>query len=67
MAGRIWKAPIQQALTEYCIPRLVHNTDIRVSDLGHQAEMIGAAALVMENIERLKPTKTETPNYEQVL
>lgn len=67
MAGRIWKAPIQQALTEYCIPRLVHNTDIKVSELGHQAEMIGAAALVMENIERLKPAKTEVPNYEQVL
>lgn len=51
-AGKIWQAPIQQALNEHCIPRLAANTGIAVSELGYNAELIGAAALVMENYER---------------
>lgn len=51
-AGKIWQAPIQQALNEHCIPRLSVNTDIEVSALGYTAELTGAAALVMENYER---------------
>jgi predicted NBD/HSP70 family sugar kinase len=47
-AGKIWEAPIQQALNEHCIPRLSENTKIIVSKLGHHAELFGAAALVME-------------------
>jgi predicted NBD/HSP70 family sugar kinase len=49
LAGKIWQAPIQQALNEHCIPRLASNTVIEISALGYQAELIGAAALVMEN------------------
>ncbi|HSC37174.1 MAG TPA: ROK family protein [Chitinophagaceae bacterium] len=49
LAGKIWQAPIQQALNEHCIPRLASNTVIELSALGYQAELIGAAALVMEN------------------
>ncbi|HEX9511631.1 MAG TPA: ROK family protein [Puia sp.] len=48
-AGKIWKTPIQQALNEHCIPRLAANTEIEISTLGYNAELIGAAALVMEN------------------
>ncbi|WP_205508975.1 ROK family protein [Longitalea arenae] len=51
-AGKIWQAPIQQALNEHCIPRLSVNTEIAVSVLGYNAELTGAAALVMENYER---------------
>ncbi len=51
-AGKIWQAPIQQALNEHCIPRLAANTEIEISKLGQEAELIGAAALVMENYER---------------
>jgi predicted NBD/HSP70 family sugar kinase len=51
-AGKIWQAPIQQALNEHCIPRLALNTEIKISSLGHQAEITGAAALVMENFEK---------------
>jgi predicted NBD/HSP70 family sugar kinase len=47
-AGKIWQAPIQQALNEHCIPRLAANTIIEVSTLGDDAELIGAAALVIE-------------------
>lgn len=50
-AGRIWLAPIQQAINECCIPKLVGNTKIEVSTLGHDAEIIGAATLVIENIK----------------
>lgn len=48
-AQKILQAPIQQALTQYCIPRLVENTEIMISGLGPQAGLIGAAALVMEH------------------
>ena len=48
-AGKIWQTPIQQALNEHCIPRLAANTEIEVSTFGYTAELIGAAALVMEN------------------
>ncbi|HEY4208945.1 MAG TPA: ROK family protein [Puia sp.] len=48
-AGRIWQTPIQQALNEHCIPRLAANVRIEISQLGINAELTGAAALVMEN------------------
>ncbi len=48
LAGKIWQAPIQQALNEHCIPRLAVNTEIGISTLGYEAELIGSAALVME-------------------
>lgn len=51
-AGKIWLAPIQQAINEHCIPRIAANTTIEISDLGYRAELIGAAALVMENFEK---------------
>ncbi len=41
-------APIQQALNRYCIPRLAENTELKVSKLGYDAELIGAATLVVE-------------------
>src|SRR5579859_1994208 len=48
-AGKIWQISLQQALNEHCIPRLSANTTIEVSELGWEAELIGAAALVMDN------------------
>jgi predicted NBD/HSP70 family sugar kinase len=48
-AGRIWQAPIQQAINEHCIPRLGAQTTVEISTLGYEAELIGAAVLVMEN------------------
>jgi predicted NBD/HSP70 family sugar kinase len=49
LAGKVWQAPIQQALNEHCIPRLAANTTVAISTLGYQAELIGSAALVMEH------------------
>ncbi|MDE3181846.1 MAG: ROK family protein [Bacteroidota bacterium] len=53
LAGQIWLAPIQQALNENCIPRLYQGTSIEISTLGVHAELIGAAALVMEHYEEI--------------
>lgn len=58
-AGKIWQTPIQQALNEFCIPRLAYNTEIIVSKLGFEAELIGAAALVIENYESFNFAKKE--------
>ncbi|HEU4610264.1 MAG TPA: ROK family protein [Chitinophagaceae bacterium] len=48
-AGRLWITPIQQAVHEHAIPKIAENTEIRISRLQYQAEIIGAAALVMEH------------------
>ncbi|MFC0774910.1 ROK family protein [Terrimonas alba] len=64
LAGKVWQAPIQQALNEHCIPRLAANTSIEISTLGYQAELIGSAALVMESRvrENMKAThRKKTP------
>ena len=60
-AGKIWQAPIQQALNEHCIPRLSINTVIAISVLGYEAELIGSAALVMEKYDETakKPAKKD--------
>lgn len=49
LAGKVWMAPVQQALNEHTIPRLAANTRIAISTLGYHAELIGAAALVIDN------------------
>ena len=58
LAGRIWLAPIQQALNEHCIPRMADQIDIVISSLGYEGERLGGAALVMEHFEELLPQKT---------
>ena len=54
LAGRLWLTPIQQAINEHCIPKIAEDTEIEVSSLGYQAELIGAAALVMEHFDDRK-------------
>lgn len=56
VAGKLWLAPIQQAINEHCIPKIAEITEVKLSSLGHQAEVLGAAALVMENYDVLKST-----------
>jgi len=59
IAGKVWRIPLQQALNEHCIPRLSHNTTIEVSGLGKDAELTGAAALVMDNYEKSTIKRTQ--------
>ena len=63
-AGKIWQAPIQQAMNEHCIHRLFQNTSIEISTLGIHAELIGAAALVMENYELIINNKPHQALHE---
>lgn len=65
-AGKVLMAPIQQALNEHCIPRLSQSTELAISTLGYMAELIGAAALVMENFEK-KVNKIDAANIKGVL
>lgn len=49
VAGKILMAPIQQAINEFCIPWLAEQTEIQVSTLPSNPELLGAATLVIEN------------------
>lgn len=64
-AGKLWLAPIQQALNEHCIPRLAAHTTLHVSTLGLHAEILGAAAMVMENFEKIIRDKNSLVNGNQ--
>jgi glucokinase-like ROK family protein len=52
-AGFVLQPPVQRAVNEHSIPRLAAGTMIEISQLGHEAELIGAACLVMENIDKV--------------
>lgn len=54
IGGKLWLAPVQQALNEHCIPKIAENLEVRISSLGYQAELVGAAALVMEQFDQIK-------------
>lgn len=49
IAGKMMMAPIQQAIHEFCIPRLAEHTEVKVSELGTESGLLGAATLVIEN------------------
>lgn len=54
-AGKLWLAPIQQAINEHCIPKIAEDTSIEISTISGKVDLIGAAALVMENYDLLSP------------
>lgn len=54
MAGNILLPAINQAVNKYCIPSLAAYTEIIVSDFSTKAELIGGAALVIENLDKQK-------------
>jgi len=49
IVGKLWLAPIQQAINEHCIPMLTHHTELIISNLNTKAQLLGGAALVVEN------------------
>lgn len=49
--GRILMGPIQQALNQYCIPRLYKHTKLAISEIGNEAALLGAGALAIENLD----------------
>lgn len=50
-AGNLWMAPVQHAINRNCIPKIAEKTVVKVSSLGKKAEIIGAAALVVDHLE----------------
>jgi len=49
--GKFLVPPIQQALNVYCSARLVNETQILISEIGFDAELVGSAILVMESFK----------------
>lgn len=49
IAGKILLPPVQQAVNEFCIPRIADQTTIVISELAADAELLAAASLVIEN------------------
>lgn len=58
--GKLWMAPIQQAINEHCIPMLTGYTEIMISNLTNRAQLIGGAALVVENFGQNIQSKIES-------
>ncbi|MCJ8209254.1 ROK family protein [Mucilaginibacter sp. RS28] len=52
--GKIWLAPIQQAIHQHCIPHLTTYTTLAVSELGDKAQLLGGLAIVVENLDKIK-------------
>ena len=48
-AGKILLPPIQQAINEFCIPRIAAQTSVVLSELAADAELLASASLVIEN------------------
>ncbi|SFH38672.1 ROK family protein [Pedobacter insulae] len=48
-AGKMLLPAIQQAINEFCIPRIADQTSIVLSTLADNAELLAAASLVIEN------------------
>ncbi|ATP57606.1 sugar kinase [Pedobacter ginsengisoli] len=48
-AGKMLLPAIQQALNEFCIPRIAEQTEIMFSTLSNEAELLAAASLMIEN------------------
>lgn len=49
IAGKILLPPVQQAVNEFCIPRIADQTNIILSELAANAELLAAATLVIEH------------------
>ncbi|SEA75339.1 ROK family transcriptional regulator [Pedobacter hartonius] len=49
IAGKLLLPPIQQAINQFCIPRMANQTSVVLSELTDRAQLLAAAALVIEN------------------
>ncbi|MGN8070411.1 ROK family protein [Mucilaginibacter sp. 22184] len=53
--GKLLLSPIQQAMNEHCIPHLTTYTQLAVSNLGNDAQLLGGVTTVIENLYKLSP------------
>ncbi len=52
--GRYWLPPVQQAINEHSIGKLAEKIELKISRLGPAAELVGAAALVVDRLEEVQ-------------
>lgn len=57
--GKFWLPPVQQAINEHSIGKLAEDTELKISNLGPSAELVGAAALVIERLEEINKKNKE--------
>ncbi|SDT35214.1 transcriptional regulator, MarR family [Mucilaginibacter mallensis] len=50
-AGRVWLAPIEQAINELCIPTLLNESGVVLSPIEKFAQLKGTAGMVIENLD----------------
>lgn len=65
-AERILRAPLQQALNQFCIPRMAAHTLIAFSKMAEDSGLLGAAGLVMEHARLYKKAKIKKTENEAV-
>ncbi|RKR84535.1 putative NBD/HSP70 family sugar kinase [Mucilaginibacter gracilis] len=65
IVGKLWMAPIQQAINEHCIPKLTDQTALLISNLNSKAQLIGSAALVVESLGKLFQSKLTAIHNQQ--
>lgn len=51
-AGKFLLPPVQQAINDYSIPTITEGTEIILSKMGFDAQLIGSAALAVEHISK---------------
>jgi len=51
-AGKFLLPPVQQAINDYSIPTITEGTEIILSKMGFDAQLVGSAALVVEHISK---------------
>jgi len=49
-AGRVWLAPIEQAINELCIPTLLNESGVVLSPIEKFAQLKGTAGMIIENL-----------------
>lgn len=64
--GKYWWPPVQQAINEHSIGKLAENIELKMSEIGPEAELIGSADLVVESLELIQLKKQSlTENLKQ--
>jgi len=51
-AGKFLLPPVQQAINDYSIPTITEGTEIIISKMGFDAQLVGSAALAIEHISK---------------
>ncbi len=52
-AGRVWLAPIEQAINELCIPTLLNESGVALSPIEKFAQLKGTAGMIIENLGKV--------------